>query len=239
MKRVAINQSNYIPWKGYFDLIHEVDVFVLYDDVQFTKNDWRNRNKLKSPSGLDWISIPVGTDLNRRICDVIPSNIHWQKKHWKTLSQLYRKAPYFEMYWAFLEHFYRECEWRSLSQLNQYLIKHIAQEFLGINTQFLNSSELAKEGKRAERLLLILKGIGAKVYVSGPAARAYIEPEAFEALGIELIWKDYSGYPEYPQFFPPFRHDVSILDLLFHTGPDAPYYIWGWREAGSLSKNPT
>jgi hypothetical protein len=228
--KVGIIQSNYIPWKGYFDLIHDVDLFVFYDDVQFTKNDWRNRNKLKSPSGSCWISIPVGCNIKRLICDVAPCNVLWQKKHWKTICQLYGKSPYFGDYRAFLKHVYCGCKWNNLSQLNRYLIKYIAQECLGINTQFLDSSELPNEGKKQERLLKILVGVGANVYISGPAAKAYLEPEIFEDLDIELIWKDYSGYPEYPQFYPPFTHNVSILDLLFHTGPDAPYYIWGWRE---------
>lgn len=236
MKRVAINQSNYIPWKGYFDLIHDVDLFVFYDDVQFTIRDWRNRNRFKSPSGADWLTIPVGSDRHRLICDVVPSNGLWQKKHWKTLCQLYGKTPYFGMYRAFFQHVYCEREWCSLSQLNQYLIKYIAQEYLGISTRFLCSSELPKGGKKQERLLNMLVEVGASAYISGPSAKAYIEPRAFQELGMELIWKDYSSYPEYPQFYPPFRHDVSILDLLFHTGADAPYYIWGWREAGSPFK---
>lgn len=239
MSRVAINQSNYIPWKGYFDLIHDADLFVFYDDVQFTKNDWRNRNKLKNSVGTGWVTIPVGSNLNRLICDVIPSNELWQTKHWKTLNQLYGKSPYFNQYKGFLEHFYCECKWKSLSQLNQYLIKYISREFLGIKTNFLNSSELSREGKRQERLLEMLSAVGSGVYISGPAAKAYIEPDAFKQAGIDLIWKDYSGYPEYSQFFSPFRHDVSILDLLFHTGADAPYYIWGWREGNLFSEgNP-
>lgn len=238
MKRVAISQSNYIPWKGYFDLIHDADLFVFYDDVQFTKNDWRNRNKLKNSSGGDWITIPVGTDLNRLICDVKPSNRLWQTKHWKTICQLYGKAPYFKTYKAFLEHVYCECEWSNLSQLNQHLIKYIARN-LGISTQFLNSSELLSEGKKQDRLLKILAEVGANVYISGPAAKAYIQPEVFRQVGIELIWKDYSGYPEYPQFYPPFRHDVTILDLLFHAGPDAPYYVWGWRQSNHQTESQT
>lgn len=234
MSRVAINQSNYIPWKGYFDLIHDVDLFVFYDDVQFTKNDWRNRNKLKTSSGCDWLTIPVGSDLNRLICDVAPSNNLWQIKHWKTLRQIYGKSPYFNNYKDFLEYFYCDCEWDNLSRLNQYLITHIAQNYLGIKTRIQNSSEISKKGKRQERLLEMLATVRARAYVSGPAAKIYIEPEAFQKAGIDLIWKDYSEYPEHPQFHPPFRHDVSILDLLFHTGPDAPYYIWGWRENNRL-----
>lgn len=233
---VVISQSNYIPWKGYFDLIHDADLFVFYDDVQFTKNDWRNRNKLKGQSGVTWITIPVGTNLNRLISEVVPSDTFWQIKHWKLICHLYGKAPYFPLYKDFFEEVYCGRTWSNLSKLNQTLIKYVSKEYLGINTRFMQSSDLPNEGKKQERLLKMLTALGTNVYVSGPSASAYIDPESFKALNIELVWKDYSGYPEYSQFHPPFCHDVSILDLLFHTGPDAPYYIWGWREFRSMSE---
>lgn len=227
--RVVINQSNYIPWKGYFDLIHDADVFVFYDDVQFTKNDWRNRNKVKSPSGLQWITIPVGTDLNKRICDVKMNESHWQGTHWKTLVQLYDKAPFFNTYRSFLEDVYLNREWQNLSHLNQFLIQTIANKWLGIQTTFRQSSDFPSVGKGQERVMNLLKSVKADTYVSGPAGKAYLDPVRFREAGIELVWKDYSGYPECPQFHPPFEHAVTILDLLFHVGSKAPYYIWGWR----------
>ncbi len=229
MKRVAINQSNYIPWKGYFDLIHDVDTFIFYDDVQFTKNDWRNRNKVKGPNGPQWLSIPVGTDLNRLICDVSLDDSHWQEKHWKTLAQLYSRTPYFDTYRGFLEDVYLNREWRNLAHLNQFLIQTIATEYLGIRTTFQQSSDFSSSGKGQDRVLSLLKSVKADVYISGPAGKAYLDPARFREAGIELIWKDYSGYPEYSQSHPPFEHAVTILDVLFHTGPDAPSYIWGWR----------
>jgi hypothetical protein len=210
--------------------MHDADIFVFYDDVQFTKNDWRNRNKLKGPNGCCWASIPTGTDLNRLICEVSPSNRLWQTKHWKTITNFYGKTPYFQKYREFFEDFYLDQRWDNLSVLNQHLIKHIARDFLGIRTRLLNSAELSKEGLRQEKLLQMLAALDSRTYISGPAAMAYIEPEVFRHRGIELVWKDYSGYPEYKQSYPPFQHEVSILDLLFQTGPDAPYFIWGWRE---------
>lgn len=230
MKRVAINQSNYIPWKGYFDLIHDVDLFLFYDDVQYTKNDWRNRNQVKTRTGLQWLTIPTGTDLKRRICDVSIESSSWQRKHWQTLTQLYGKAPFFGDYRPFLAEIYAQREWRNLSELNQFLIQKIARQYLGIQTVFRQASEFPGAGKKQERVLSLLKAVRADVYVSGPAAKAYLKVERFLAEGIQLIWKDYSGYPEYPQFHPPFQHAVTILDLLFHTGPRAPLYVWGWRE---------
>lgn len=230
MRTVVILQSNYIPWKGYFDLIHDADVFVFYDDVQFTKNDWRNRNKVKTQKGSEWITIPVGSDLQRSICDVVIQNHAWQIKHWKTIEQNYRRCPYFEHYRPTFEALYLGRRWDNLSQLNQTFIRRIASELMGITTQFRDAREFHAQGQKQERLLDILVKLGATRYVSGPAAKDYIDPQRFAEAGIELIWKDYSGYPEYPQRHPPFEHGVSILDLLFNVGPSAPWYIWGWRE---------
>lgn len=230
MTTAVILQSNYIPWKGYFDLIHDADVFVFYDDVQFTIRDWRTRNKIKTAQGLQWLSVPAGSDRNRLICEVQLTDPSWQTKHWKTIEQNYRKCPYFEHYRPIFEELYLGREWDSLSELNQTFIRRIACEVLGITTQFRDAREFHAQGQKQERLLDILGKLGATRYVSGPAAKNYINPQRFADAGIELIWKDYMGYPEYPQRHPPFEHGVSILDLLFNVGPAAPWYIWGWRE---------
>ncbi|MFZ5632085.1 MAG: WbqC family protein [Bacillota bacterium] len=230
MKKVAVIQSNYIPWKGYFDIIHDVDLFIFYDDVQFTTRDWRNRNKIKTPGGTFWLTIPVGADVNRLICEVPITDFRWAIKHWKTIEQFYSKASYFNKYKDFLTYVYLEKKWSYLSEINQFIIKKISKDFLGIKTEFMDSRELCASGKKTDRLLDIVEKVGADTYISGPAAKNYIDEKKFEEAEIKLEYKDYSGYPEYPQFHPPFTHSVSILDLLFHVGPDAPYYIWGWRE---------
>lgn len=234
MKSVVILQSNYIPWKGYFDLIHDADLFIFYDDLQYTKSDWRNRNKIKASKGPEWISIPTGSDLNRLICEVELKDTSWQKKHWKTLLHNYHNCPYFERYQDFFREFYLDRVWSNLSNLNQYLIQHIATEFLGIRTEFQDSRSFNLSGRKQDRLMELAVKAGAERYISGPAAKSYIEPERFEDAGIELVWKDYSGYPEYAQRFPPFEHGVSVLDLLFNAGPDAAWYIWGWRGRSPL-----
>lgn len=230
MKKIAVLQSNYIPWKGYFDIIHDVDQFIFYDDVQFTKNDWRNRNKIKTVNGTTWLTIPVGKKLDRLICEVELSDSGWCKKHWATIQQAYSKAPNFNLYRDFLESVYLEMQWSNLSELNQFLIGHIGREFLGIQTELKDSREFHAQGGKLDRLIDVLKKAGASLYVSGPAAKAYIDDNEFRNAGIQLVYKDYSGYPEYPQLYPPFEHGVSILDLLFNCGRDAPYYIWGWRD---------
>lgn len=233
MKKVAVLQSNYIPWKGYFDIIHDVDLFLFYDEVQYTKNDWRNRNKIKTESGLKWLTIPCGYDLTRKIYEVqIKQEIPWQKKHYDTLMNSYRKAPFFSRYKEFLEYVYLEKQWEYLYECNRFLITHISKEYLGIKTEFQDSRCFDSQGKRDEKLLSLLKSAGTQVYVSGPAAKNYMDIAQYEKEGMEVIWKDYSGYPVYYQGNGEFEHGVSILDLLFHTGPDAPYYIWGWREEG-------
>jgi len=235
MKRVVINQSNYLPWKGYFDLIHDADLFIFYDDVQFTKNDWRNRNLVKGPAGTQWLTVPVGGRLDRLVRDVTIDVSGWQKKHWKTVQQLYRHAPFFGHYRALFEHVYLECLWPRLSDLNQFLIRTIAQDCLGITTKFADSSQFSAAGRGQDRVLSLLTEVEADVYISGPAGRAYLTPDRFRESGIELVWKDYSGYPEYPQPFAPFEHAVSILDVLFNVGPGAPAYIWDWRTGAEAS----
>lgn len=230
LKTVVVLQSNYIPWKGYFDLIHDADLFIFYDDLQFTKNDWRNRNKIKSQKGAEWITIPVGPEKNRLICEVEISNLSWQKKHWKTIRQNYSKAPYYNDYKEFFEDLYLGKKWSNLSELNQYLIRTISKDFLGITTEYKNSRDYALSGKKLDRLLELVIKADAECYISGPSAKDYIESSRFNNAGIKLIWKEYSGYPEYSQRYPPFEHGVSILDLLFNVGPDASWYIWGWRD---------
>lgn len=230
MKTVVVLQSNYIPWKGYFDLIHDADLFIFYDDLQFTKNDWRNRNKIKTPKGAEWITIPVGADAHRLICEVEIKDSFWQTKHWKTIQQHYGKCPHFARYQAFFEEVYLGRQWGNLSELNHHLIRSISEELLNLKTEFRDSREYRLSGQKLDRLMELVTTAEAGRYISGPAAKDYIEPARFTEAGVELVWKDYSGYPEYPQRFPPFEHGVSILDLLFNVGPDAPWYIWGWRE---------
>ena len=223
--KVAILQSNYIPWKGYFDLINSAELFIFHDDLQYTKNDWRNRNKIKTPAGPKWLSIPCGTDEKRLICEVEPVDHKWQRKHWQQILQNYSKAPNFKQYKEFFEEFYLGREWNNLSELNQYLVRAISKDFLGSTTEFADSRTYGLESRKAERVMELLQKVGATEYISGPAAQDYLDPQDFDDAGIKLTWMDYSGYPEYPQNFPPFKHNVSVIDLLFNVGADAPSYM--------------
>ena len=235
MKSVVILQSNYIPWKGYFDLIHDADVFIVYDDLQFTKNEWRNRNQIKTIQGSKWLSIPVGVCAHRLICEVSLEDSHWQLSHWDSIRHQYQKSPFFRNYRPFLEDLYLDKKWSSLSELNQYIIKYISHDILNITTEFRDSREFQLSGQKLDRLVDLVGQSKATRYISGPAAKGYIEPHRFSELRVELVWKDYSHYPEYPQAHPSFEHGVSLLDLLFNVGPDASWYIWGWRDEKAAS----
>ncbi|MDR1754993.1 MAG: WbqC family protein [Eubacterium sp.] len=229
-KTVAVIQSNYLPWKGYFDIIHDADEFIIYDDVSYTTHDWRNRNILYYDGKKKWITLPCGYDRSRLICEVTMNDkINWPLEHWNSIEHAYKNAPFFSRYSDFFKNTFFEIRWKYLSELNSYLIKKIAVNFLGISTVISDSRDYMSAGTKQDKIISLLKSAGATRYVSGPAAKAYIDEAQFEEAGIKVIWKDYSGYPEYKQLCEPFEHGVSILDLLFNTGADAPYYIWGWR----------
>lgn len=231
-KKVAIIQSNYLPWKGYFDIINMADLFIFHDDLQYTKQDWRNRNKIKTSHGTAWLSIACGSDENRLICEVGVRDKSWQKKHWHKIIQCYQHAPYFDLYKDFFEDFYLYHHWVNLSDLNQYLIKKISRVFLGINTEFDDSRRYNLKEKKSARVLELIKKAGAGEYLSGPAAKDYLDEKQFEDAGIKLVWMDYSGYPEYNQPYPPFVHNVSIVDLLFNVGEDACKYLKSFNDQG-------
>jgi hypothetical protein len=220
MKKIAILQSNYIPWKGYFDMIAKVDEFIFHDDLQYTKNDWRNRNKIKTKDGTIWLTIPCGSNEKRLISEVLLNDCSWQKKHMELIYLHYKKAPYYEEIRSFLENTYLTKKWNYLSEVNQFLIKYISKELLKIDTQFKNSTDYQPEGLKSDRVLSLCKQANADIYLSGPSAQNYLKVENFFDEGIEIEWMDYSKYSEYPQLHPPFVHGVSILDMIFNIGID-------------------
>jgi hypothetical protein len=235
---VAIIQSGYLPWKGHFDIIHDVDLFVFLDDVQFTLRDWRTRNRLKTPGGSAWLTVPVGSHRDLCIDEVRIPDRGWQERHWSTLRHLYSRTPYFQRYRGFFEDVYLGTTWESLSRLNQHLTISLAREFLGIRTEFMDARPLLTHGRKTARLLQILKKCEAQVYITGPTTRSYLDVELLAEAGIQAIFKDFDGYPEYRQAHPPFDHFVSVVDLLFNHGPEAPWYIWGWREGEPQREMP-
>jgi len=224
-KKIAILQSNYIPWKGYFDQINMVDEFILYEEVQYTKNDWRNRNQVKGANGKQWLTIPVKQNsLAQRICDTKTAQTNWAKKHWKTLSINYAKSKFFSDYKDNFEQLYLVNETEYLSEINYRFILAICK-VLGIKTKISQSSDYELGDGKTERLINLCQQAGATEYLSGPAAKNYIDDDLFFNAGIKLTWMDYSGYTEYYQLYPPFEHGVTVLDLIFNEGPNAVKYM--------------
>jgi hypothetical protein len=229
MKTVVILQSNYIPWKGYFDLMHDADEFVLLDDVQYTRQDWRNRNQVKAACGPQWLTIPVKARFGQRIDETEIARPDWAPSHWSRIVQLYRKTPHFSAYADRVEDLYMRAAGETLlARVNKLFLAGLGT-MLGIETRLRASTEFPAIDGRTERLVGLCRAVNATRYVSGPAAKSYLQGELFDQAGIDLTFKSYDGYPEYPQAHPPFIHGVSVLDLLFSVGPDAPWYIWGWR----------
>lgn len=225
-KKIAVSQSNYIPWKGYFDSINLVDQFVLYDDMQYTKRDWRNRNKIKTAGGLQWLTIPVEVKgkFYQKINETKVSDKKWNIEHWSILRNNYSKAFFFKDYKDFFEELYLKCNEDNLSEINYKFIKAICT-LLNIKTKITLSSEYELRGDRSEKLLNVCLDAGADEYYSGPAAKDYLDIEIFQSKGIKVNWFDNSNYKEYEQLYPPFEHGVSIIDLIFNTGPNAKNYL--------------
>jgi hypothetical protein len=226
MKKIAILQSNYIPWKGYFDLIAAVDEFILYDDMQYTRRDWRNRNQIKTPQGVQWLTIPVQVKgkYHQKIRDTEIDGSQWALAHWKAFVQNYRRAPHFDEISVWLEPLYLTEPYTQLTQLNRQFIEAVCK-YIGITTVIRNSCDYPLLDGKSERLADLCAQAGGTEYISGPAAKDYIEESIFTEYGIKLSWFDYSGYPEYPQLWGKFIHEVSIFDLLFNCGKDAHRYM--------------
>ena len=226
MKTIAILQSNYIPWKGYFDMIAAVDEFILYDEMQFTRRDWRNRNQIKTPQGVQWLTVPVKVKgkYHQKIRDTEIDGLDWAFVHWKALTQNYRRAPYFDEITALLEPLYLTESYTHLSRLNRRFIEAVCA-YLGIKTVISNSWDYTLLEGKTVRLADLCAQAGGTEYISGPAAKDYIEEGVFNERDIKVTWFDYSGYPEYKQLWSEFIHGVSILDLLFNCGKDTPRYM--------------
>ncbi len=222
MKKVAIVQSNYIPWKGYFDMIAAVDEFILYDDMQYTRRDWRNRNQIKTPQGVQWLTVPVLVKGKyfQKIRDTELDGTEWQDIHWKALTTNYKRAPYYAEVAKLLEPLYCEQTYTHLSTLNRTFLQSICR-YIGINTTISVSSDYTLIEGKTERLADLCAKAGGTEYISGPAARDYVDEQVFVEYNLKLTWFDYAGYAEYPQLWGEFVHGVSIVDLLFNCGSKA------------------
>lgn len=220
----VILQPSYIPWRGYFHQIAKADLFIFYDDVQYDKRGWRNRNRIKTPNGTRWLTIPVhskGAQIESiPICDIkISWEKNWAQDHWRTIQTSYAHAPFFSTYRSIIEGFYQQ-QPEFLADFTIDTTMQLTRLLGNDKTQFLRSSSLKVSGTKTDRLLAVLKAVGATHYISGPSARDYIDNNKFVEAGISLEYMQYD-YQPYDQLYPPFDPQVSILDLLFMTGPNA------------------
>jgi WbqC-like protein len=228
--KLAVLQPGYLPWLGFFDQMNRADVFVLYDDVQYTRSDWRNRNRVKGPAGPVWLTVPVQRQFGQTIRDALVDNRgDWARKHRETLRVHYGKSRFFAAHFPFLEDAFAR-PWERLVDLDLHLIEGLKRA-LGIDTPTPRSSELGIGGDRLERLLALCRHFGATAYLTGAAAEDYLEPQAFEAAGITLEYQQYE-HPVYPQLYGEFVPYLSVVDLLFNCGPESRAILAGeGREA--------
>jgi hypothetical protein len=219
-RRVAvILQPSYLPWLGYFSQMQRSDVFVLYDDVQYDKHSWRNRNRIKTLQGIQWLTVPVLTKgqnwpTNRVVR--IDNAIDWRKKHRLSIRQNYGKAPYFSDYFGIFDDLYYR-PWDSLLELNMTFLNAVC-DMLGLKRETVFSSDLGVKGDTVERLIAICNQLGANVFYEGAAGRDYIDDELFARAGIKLEYQDYR-HPVYHQLYGDFVPYMSVVDLLFNCGP--------------------
>jgi hypothetical protein len=231
-KTVVITQSNYLPWRGYFDLLHSADEVVMLDCVQYTRSDWRNRNVIKTQRKLEWLTIPVKTSgrFGQGIDETEIADSKWVKRHLGAIEAAYGQAPFYGQVTGWLSDMLQAVSAeRMLSRVNQYTLRTICQR-LGINVTFRRCEDIIERNRlrrmeATERLVEIAKALGAHRYLTGPTARAYLDTIRFYAAGIEVVWMNYDNYPSYPQLWGDFEPRVSIVDLLLNTGPAAPTYL--------------
>jgi hypothetical protein len=224
--RLCVIQSCYIPWKGFFDLIGRCDEYVIYDSAQYVKRHWHNRNRIKTANGVEWLTIPVASKGRfEQPIDQVEIEKPWADKHWRTIERAYRRAPCFGQIAPMVKAWYERADKEPrLTDVNAIFLHGIAG-LLGLNTRIVSDAAYPAEGAKTERLLAIVRAAGADRYLSGPSARTYLDEALLASSGIVTEWMSYQGYPEYPQLHGGFEHAVTVLDLLFNTGPDAGRYL--------------
>ena len=227
---VAVHQPQYLPWLGYFDKIRRADIFCYLDSVQYKKNDWQNRNRIKTSQGWQWLTVPVRFQFPEKICEVkINSMVNWRKKHLQALVTNYRRTPYFGKYIEVYEQIYSE-DWESVSELNIHFIERL-KDSLGLSQKpAIKSSQLELREDPTDRLIDICREVKADAYLSGQDGIKYMDLERFKENGIEVIIQDFK-HPVYPQMFKDFESNMSVVDLLFNCGPGSLDKICELNEA--------
>jgi len=226
--RLSAHQPCYLPWAGLFQKIHLADTFVFFNQVQYVKKDWLNRNLVKGPNGVVWLTVPVRTSSGSRIAikDVrIDNSQLWQRKHWRTLESCYSKAPFFDEVSSILEPIIRKEKWDLLVELNQTLILEICR-FLGVTAEFLDARNFVWEGNKSDLVLSMCKNLGATSYLFGSQGRDYADVESFRLARISPKFQEYSPQ-KYPQLWGAFTPNLSVVDLMFNCGSDAFQLVSG------------
>jgi hypothetical protein len=226
MKRVAIIQSCYVPWIGFFDLISRCDEYIVFDQVQFAKRHWHNRNRIKTPKGAEWLTIPVLTKSRmEQPIDEVEISEPWAERHWRSLEYNYKKSAHFSAEQDVVRSWFEAVDkLRLLTEINTFLLRQLADWF-GLSVRIVPDREYAAEGRQTERLLSLCKSAAATCYISGPSAKAYLDESIFLREGIEVEWMSYGPYPEYPQLYGDFDIAVSVLDQIFNLGAEARKHL--------------
>jgi len=218
---VAIHQPEHLPWIGFFEKMQRADLFVLLDDVQFSKGDFQNRNRVKGAGGVQWLTVPIVQKFPQQINEVEIAGDDWRDKHWRTLLSCYGRAPHFKTIGPFVEELYRGPS-HKLSDFNLNAIRLLAR-LLSVETRMVRSSELKVTGEKSDLVLNICRQVGADAYYSGAMGRSYLRCERFAQAGIEIIFQEFV-HPTYEQLFMQsqgFVPNLSVLDLLFNCGQDS------------------
>jgi len=225
-KTVFIIQSCYIPWKGFFDALNRADECILFDDMQYSKDHWHNRNQIQTIDGLKWLTIPVfgKKNIGQKIRDVQIDGNKWREKHWNSIKHSYGRSQYFNEYSPVIKSIYQDKVSASLSEMNHAFILAI-NGILGITTKIKWSHDLEIIEGKNERIIHLMQQLDATNILAGPSAKSFVKEDQFNNAGLNVEWLDYSNYPTYNQLFNPFVHEVSILDLIFNEGPNAKKYL--------------
>jgi hypothetical protein len=227
---VSIHQPNFLPWLGFFDKVYRADMFILLDNVQFEKNGWQNRNRIKGPDGPQWLTVPVYHRFPQTIPEVqIDNRTDWRRKHWQAIVSNYGKAPYFNRYGPLFEAAYRR-PWDRLLDINLHLLR-LVFEILDLRTPCALASEYPVDGASSERLAALCRAVGGDAYLAGAGGHAYLDPAPFEASGIRVEFQSYH-HPVYPQRFGPFASHLSVIDLVMHCGDRSLAVIKGQAYPG-------
>jgi hypothetical protein len=228
--KIIITQSNYIPWKGYFTTMKYATHIVLYDDAQYTKRDWRNRNKIITQKGPTWLTIPIDVKgkFNQKVNEAKVKNNQWPIDHWNKIRENYKKAPHFKQYSKHFEDIYLKelPKYEYLSDINRFMLVTCV-DLLGIDIEILDSREFDIRGGKTGKLINICKDLEAGEYFTGPAAKGYMEENLFDENNIKLTYYDLENFPEYNQSWDGFSHYISVLDMFFNLGDEtSKYFNW-------------